>query len=267
MQNTFVSRVQALSFAKKAKTSLEWLTLQQVKDRHGTEEGLAMIKDGSFMARKNPQNPRFWQFCGRSDSVEVSVEHMQSMRATASDKLTAAQFAAISDGMKSLPLQDTDDLNAGLEADIGDDTFDDGDKDLLPPSLLEKLFGTGGPKTPKVKTSQVQQLEVALQQGKVSKVTAKGKVRTMHSTMGKLVLALKGEWHSFSVSLTGKASKAKAKAYKDTTSALSKHNSELEKFLVEAHMGEKEVKELLVHCVAEYKIGCALLEEMKAAKE
>ena len=267
MRNTFINRIQSLSFTKKAKTQLEWLTMQQVRDRHGPEEGLQMIKDGSFLARKNPLNNKFWQFCVRSDSVEVTVAHMQAMKATASDKLTSEQFSAIAGGMKSMALQDTDDLNMNLDVPFEDASFDAEDAQHLPAGLVERLFGSKKEAKPKAKTSAVDQVETALQTGKVSGGQAKGKCRTMHGTIAKLLLALRGEWHNFSKTLTGKTAKTKQKAYQDIAAALSKFSCTLEKFLVEAHLGEKEVKELLVKCVGEYKTACALLEEMKADKE
>ena len=58
----FKSSVMQLSFSKTRTKQLKWLTTHEVLTKHGHEEGMQMIKDGSFLVRKNPVNTKFYQF-------------------------------------------------------------------------------------------------------------------------------------------------------------------------------------------------------------
>ena len=72
-----------------------------------------MIDDGSYKMRRNPRNPKFFEYLNVCDSSEQKVKRSQTMGTQGSSKLRKEEFAALRESISSNKL--TDQMLSGLE--------------------------------------------------------------------------------------------------------------------------------------------------------
>jgi hypothetical protein len=113
---------------------LKWLTTKEVLDKRGQEEGLQMIKEGSFMVRKNPQNTKFYQFLAIEEFMNLEVRKQQELKASGTSQVSQQQFQAITSSINGASLEDLDaDADFAGVGNIQDEIdWDDEDKAMLP---------------------------------------------------------------------------------------------------------------------------------------
>lgn len=140
MTPKFKTSCSALCFSKTRTKQLKWLTTKEVLDKHGQEEGLQMIKEGSLMVRKNPANNKFFQFLATEDFMTLDVKKQEELKTSGTSKVTDQQWHAISSSIKGVDLAcldgDMDDF--GMLGPGGNFEFDDEDKALLPEAVAPK---------------------------------------------------------------------------------------------------------------------------------
>jgi hypothetical protein len=90
--SSYMSVMTSLEFNKKTKKQLSWLTWKQTLDKHGSEEAVSMVKAGTLVARRNPQDRRFWQFLSLEDSMEMSMELKKQVTGTRTGKVSSAHL-------------------------------------------------------------------------------------------------------------------------------------------------------------------------------
>ncbi len=134
MTPKFKTSCTALCFSKTRTKQLKWLTTKEVLDKHGQEEGLQMIKEGSLLVRKNPANNKFFQFLATEDFMTLDVKKQEELKVSGTSKVTDKQWQAITSSIKDVDLAglDGDMENFGMVGPGDDFNFEDDDKALLP---------------------------------------------------------------------------------------------------------------------------------------
>lgn len=51
-----------------------------VEKKHGEDEAKSRVKAGTIMARKDPKDPRFWQFLSETDSQQLSLDQQKCLK-------------------------------------------------------------------------------------------------------------------------------------------------------------------------------------------
>lgn len=140
MTPKFKTSCSALCFSKTRTKQLKWLTTKEVLDKHGQEEGLQMIKEGSLLVRKNPANNKFFQFLATEDFMTLDVKKQEELKTSGTSKVTDQQWHAISSSIKGVDLAcldgDMDDF--GMLGPGGNFEFDDEDHALLPEAVAPR---------------------------------------------------------------------------------------------------------------------------------
>ena len=72
-----------------------------------------MIDDGSYKMRRNPRNPKFFEYMNVCESSEQKVKTSQSMGTLGSSKLRKEEFGALRESISSNRLSDR--MLSGLE--------------------------------------------------------------------------------------------------------------------------------------------------------
>jgi hypothetical protein len=140
MTPKFKTSCTALCFSKTRTKQLKWLTTKEVLDKHGQEEGLQMIKEGSLLVRKNPANNKFFQFLSAEDFMTLDVKKQEELKVSGTSKVTDTQWRAITSSIKDVDLAclDGDLDNFGMQGPGDEFNFDDDDKVMLPEAVAPK---------------------------------------------------------------------------------------------------------------------------------
>lgn len=278
---SYMSIMTELEFGKKKKKALTWLTWKQTLDKHGSSEAVAMVKAGSLVCRRNPQDKRFWQFLSLEDSVEMTMLQKKKVTGTRSGKVSNAQLdnfeqaalAELDEDMVEDILSGNDtsglnlkDLKALKNVDKEEQEASEDDEEEGLPADLAKTIGLGeGRKepTPKPTPEQKQEAKEKQVQAKLQKAKetfdkrvdlhsqvgdkdnlakAQGKCSSMHSMMTQMVQKMK---------VTIKAlNKAKVQYPSSQTQVLleklEKHISTMDKLIVGGQSLEAVKKALMV---------------------
>ena len=228
----FKTAASSLTFSVARTKNLKWLTTKEVLDKHGQEEGLQMIKEGSFMVRKNPQNTKFYQFLAIEEFLTLDVKKQQELKASGISQINQQQFHAITSSIKGASLEDIDaDVDYGAMSAAHDDLdWDDAEKAMLPAEPQQKA------KVVK-KTTEEKILEDPDDQKKVMP-----KVKFMHTTLIKDAQVVQ------SMMLKAKAS-SKA-SFKPLIKDIKEMIEKFDKHIISESLKFKELKGLLVKSVA-----------------
>ena len=212
--------------------NLKWLTTKEVLDKHGQEEGLQMIKEGSFMVRKNPQNTKFYQFLAIEEFMTLDVKKQQELKASGTSQVNQQQFHAITSSIKSANLEDMDaDVDYGAIGGKTDDLdWNDEEKAMLPCEPVQKA------KVVK-KTTEDRILEDPDDQKKVM-----AKVKFMHTTLVKDAQVVQ--------SLMLKAKPTAKASFKPLLKDIKEMIEKFDKHIISESLKFKELKVLLVKSVA-----------------
>lgn len=213
----YVNLVQSLNITKKQVKDLTWLTWEQLKKKHGEVEAKARVKAGTCLARKDPSDPRFWQFLSETESQTLTLEQAKDLQVQNHGKVKGGSGKALIDALKkgfdfadSKDLWSPDDVDlnglgiADLEGselkDEEEDAEDDDEESEGNGNLgLSKFLKSQGSKIkPKAVTKKplgdkfVAKLETLTQVGDSdSTEKAMKKLAAMHSILSKQLLELK----------------------------------------------------------------------------
>ena len=228
----FKTTVSSLTFSVARTKNLKWLTTKEVLDKRGQEEGLQMIKEGSFMVRKNPQNTKFYQFLAIEEFMTLDVKKQQELKASGTSQINQQQFHAITSSIKSANLEDIDaDVDYGAIGDEHDDLdWDDDEKAMLPSEPVQK------DKVVK-KTTEERILEDPDDQKKVMP-----KVKFMHTTLVKDAQVVQ--------SLMLKAKPSSKASFKPLLKDIKEMMEKFDKHIISESLKFKELRVLLVKSVA-----------------
>ena len=212
--------------------NLKWLTTKEVLDKHGQEEGLQMIKEGSFMVRKNPQNTKFYQFLAIEEFMNLEVRKQQELKASGTSQVSQQQFQAITSSINGASLEDLDaDQDFAGVGSIQDEMdWDDEDKAMLPSQAPLKN------KAPK-KTTEERILEDPDDEKKVMP-----KVKFMHTTLTKDAQVVQA--------MMLKAKPGNKAGFKPLLKELKDIIDKFDKHIISECLKIKELKGLLVKSVA-----------------
>ena len=204
----YMSIMTSLEFGKKQKKALTWLTWKQTIDKHGSSEAVAMVKAGTLVCRRNPQDKRFWQFLSIEDSVEMTMVQKKQATGTRTGKVSGGQLenfeqaalAVLEEDMVEDILSGKDstglelkDLQALKKVDKEKDKEEDGseqDEDEDLPADLARVIGLQEAKKDKKDTTkptpqQKQEAKEKVQQARRQKaVEAFDKKVDLHSQVG-----------------------------------------------------------------------------------
>ena len=144
MTPKFKTSCTQICFSKTRTKQLKWLTTKEVIDKYGQDEGLQMIKEGSFLVRKNPANMKFYQFLSIDDYMTLDVKKQEELRASGTSKVSDKQFSAITSSIKGVNIQDLEgdvEDEKLMNHDFGEDDFDEEEKLCLPTAQVAKPKG------------------------------------------------------------------------------------------------------------------------------
>ena len=191
-----------------------------------------MIKDGSFMVRKNPANTKFFQFLAIEDYVTLDMKKQQELKVSGTQKINDSQFSAI---VKSIKGIDVKDFEIDVETEIPDNVveeedFDEADKAVLPSAPAKKE-----PRNKMPPEEKVLNFDDPMQK-------TMPKVKYMHSVLIKDAQQLQQASMKFTNAVEKTNLRAAVKGIKVVIEKLDKH-------IVEGNLGPEAVKKLLVHSV------------------
>ena len=112
----------------------QWFTKAQALNHWGQEELTERVKAGTVKARKDPEDPRYWQFKANQQFGKTEVERNKSAGMAAKDKAEKKQV------LQMLQSQDLEKLTEGdFVPGLGEDEESTDEEDDLPKGLAEAL--------------------------------------------------------------------------------------------------------------------------------
>ena len=149
----FKTTCTSISFTKTKTTTLKWITTHEILLKFGSEEGMQMIKDGSFVVRKNPANKKFFQFLLNEEFMQLDIKKQQELKTSGTQKISDCQYDAIVKTIKGINV-DTEDFDVEEETKITEDDlvqFGEDEKKLSMPSCSKVPAPAADKQTPEEK--------------------------------------------------------------------------------------------------------------------
>ena len=273
-----------LASVKTQTKDLKWLTWQELQTKHGEAEAKARVVAGTLKARKDPTDPRFWQFLSETQSCQVSLTQAKELNVLNTGKMATkdveALLVAISSPQEEGMMEDmwnadsmdfqVKDLQQSVQGDDQEDKEEEEDDEMAGlPAGLKVVLGAGNKPqakakakakiTPEAKAAAAREAKELAFQKRIDALTEMGddthqdqalrKVSLMHSLASKADLTLRG------VVAAGNRAKITIPPamQKQISSCLFKMGKALEK------MGAQVVKRVSVEAAKEQLVATALL--------
>jgi hypothetical protein len=149
----FKTTITTMTFAKTRTTTLKWITTHEILLKHGNEEGMQMIKDGSFVVRKNPANKKLFQFLLNEEFMQLDIKKQQELKTSGTQKISDSQYDALVKTIKGINVVDLDfDVEQDNELNEEDlAAFGEEEKKFSLPSCSKEPVPAGPKMTPEDK--------------------------------------------------------------------------------------------------------------------